>query len=98
MNTVHIIKKMQCVLIISIMMFLVGCATTTLKKGSSEFPDPTPERIETRQDVIEAIGAVTDAVTNPQRKAKYCPICGRHYSHRLEVCPVDSTPLNEIEE
>ena len=73
------------------MLFLVGCATTSSRTAS---PPVAPQ--ETVADAATAIDAVADAVTGTQQ-AKYCPVCGRHYSHTLAVCPQDGAALKDIE-
>jgi len=68
--------------------FFIGCATA---KGPVN-------KEENLQEVQSAVIAVTDAIQKKNVTAKYCPVCGKHFSGRLETCPQDKTPLKEVEE
>jgi len=77
------------VLVILGLIFLVfiGCAATKGLVGKEE----------NLQEVQSAVIAVTDAIQKKNVAAKYCPVCGRHFSGHLETCPQDNTPLKEVE-
>ena len=72
--------------------FLVaGCATT--QKNNNE-----TRPLETKEDVQSAVGSVVKTIKGDAVRVKYCPLCAKHYSAKVEVCPADQTPLKEVEE
>ena len=79
-------------LVLLLIVLSPGCATTSARQKGVVAPS------ETTGDVQSAVVAVTDAIRNRNVDAKYCPLCGKHYSGHLEVCPLDQTPLKDIEE
>ena len=66
-----------------------GCSTS----AASKFARSTQNQKETES----AISAVTETLRNENVSAQYCPVCGKHYSGRVEKCLIDGTPLKEIE-
>jgi len=62
-----------------------GCQTVSEKK-------------ETPKEAASAVQSVVSGVTGKAVRAKYCPVCGRHYGPRVLTCPADGTILKEIEE
>lgn len=80
-------KRRNLLWVLLIPLIFIGCSTATVK-------DTT--KIESRQEVETAVVAIKEAVTNTAVRAKYCPVCGRHYSSQLTVCPKDNTPLKEV--
>lgn len=75
-----------------IFLFVAGCAGMPAKNNNAIKP------VETRQDVQSAVGSVMGTIKGEALRVKYCPVCGKHYSAKLEICPVDQTPLKEVEE
>ncbi len=75
---------------------VTGCATPRTGIGGRDASGPRKQ--ETNEDIRTAIENISDVVTQKNIRAKYCPVCGRHYSPRVEVCPFDETPLKELDE
>ena len=74
--------------------FLMGCATSPSVTKTSL----SSKKEETVQDVRSAVESVADAVTGKDACVKYCPVCGRHYSCRVNICPFDQAPLKKVQE
>lgn len=85
----HYFKANLCFVLVLCLMSGAGCGTVSSKTSPSA---QNPREVET------AVVAIKDAVTGEKTKAKYCPLCGRHYSGRVQACPQDSTPLKTVEE
>ncbi len=64
--------------------------------GCSSFPQEKQK--EKPQDAQSAVGSVVNSIRTTQVAAKYCPLCGKHYSSKLESCPQDGTKLRNLEE
>jgi len=76
--------------------FLLGLFFLFLISGCATAKAPV-SKDEDLQEVQSAVIAVTDAIQNKNVTAKYCPVCGKHFSGRLETCPQDNAPLKEVE-
>ncbi len=44
-----------------------------------------------------AVRVITETMQGGQ-KLKYCPVCGKRYHPKFEVCPVHQVPLKEVED
>ena len=73
-------------LIAIIMFLLLGFGCQTAKQ-------PTHRA----QELQSVLSEVKKSFNMQDAKVKYCPICGKHYSGHLEVCPVDNATLVPIE-
>lgn len=62
--------------------FLFGCSTA---------------QIRTDKEAQSAVGAISEAVTGMGSTVKYCPVTGKRYSPRIEVCPVHGVALEEVD-
>lgn len=67
-----------------------GCATASSARNQSPKSSAT--------DARSAIGTIADAIKGEAVTAKYCPVCGRHYSSSLRTCPKDGSALKEVED
>ncbi len=74
-------------------LFFSGCATSQ-KKGTIQ----GDLKRESPREITDSLQKVSGAVTKKGIRAKYCPICGRHYSPRVQRCPFDNSPLKVIKE
>ena len=45
-----------------------------------------------------AVRSLQTTMSGRHPTAKYCPIDGKHFSYRVEVCPEHNVPLKEVEE
>ena len=72
---------------------ILGCQTTPSKKINQE-----SKKAGTPQEAQSAVKSVVNTFKEKQVNAKYCPLCGRHYSSKLDVCPKDGTALKEVQE
>ncbi|GEM_PF-1939584 len=68
-----------------------GCAATAHKKDSSAAQPP-----ETQKEIQTAVGTIVNTVSGKQVSVRYCPVCGKHYSAKLGVCPKDDSPLRDV--
>jgi len=75
-----------------LILFLAGCASS---QGIKAKPQNAGE---TSQDVQSAVGAVAESISQKNSSARYCPVCGRHYSFKVKTCPVDSSVLKDLEQ
>ncbi|MFA5059007.1 MAG: hypothetical protein WC676_00055 [Candidatus Omnitrophota bacterium] len=66
------------------MIFVMGCQSTDKRTAPEE--------------AQSAVGVVAEAISGQNIKSKYCPLCGRHFSSRVENCPKDNTKLLEVED
>lgn len=73
------------------LLFIASCTTAQVQNQNSKISSK-----DSPQDVRSAVGAVAGAITGKNVEAKYCPVCGRHYSAKVEACPIDGTKLREI--
>jgi hypothetical protein len=60
-----------------------GCQTTKPKQSN--------------QDLQSVLSDVKKSFNMQDARAKYCPVCGKHYNGHIEICPVDQTKLLPIE-
>ncbi|HOW35883.1 MAG TPA: hypothetical protein PL155_05675 [Candidatus Omnitrophota bacterium] len=84
----HLKTDMLFVLILSLLTG-AGCSTVSGKTSPS---------VQNPREVETAVVAIKDAVTGEKTTAKYCPLCGSHYSGRVQTCPKDNTLLKTVEE
>lgn len=49
------------------------------------------------KDLQSVLKEVKQSFNMQDARAKYCPVCGKHYSGHLEKCPVDGAKLILIE-
>ncbi len=70
-----------------------GCATAPSQKNNKEV-----KSIETKNDIQSAVGSVVSTIKGEAVRVKYCPVCAKHYSSKLGVCPADGAKLKEVEE
>ena len=73
--------------------FLVLCVSIFLFAGCRAVSHK-----ETKDDAQSAVGSVVSGVSGKDIRAKYCPVCARHYGPRVLTCPIDGAKLEEIEE
>ncbi|MFH1360349.1 MAG: hypothetical protein ABIJ41_04850 [Candidatus Omnitrophota bacterium] len=81
---------------LGILIFVYGCASSPNRSNQDTASNANPK--ETTQDVRSAVEAIADSVSGQKVQVTYCPLCGRHYSGRVKICPVDQTPLEILEE
>ena len=46
----------------------------------------------------EAVRTLTDTLSNPKGVVKYCPIDGKRYSEKFDICPVHHVKLKIVGE
>lgn len=68
--------------------FMAGCATASSDKNIS---GNSPKK-----EAQTAIVTIADTIKGEAVSAKYCPVCGRHYSSSVKVCPKDGAVLKEV--
>jgi hypothetical protein len=49
------------------------------------------------KETQEAVGAISEAIANTDKKIKYCPVTGKRYSPKLTKCPVHDVMLKEVD-
>ena len=49
------------------------------------------------KDMESAVTTVAESLRHEDMSAKYCPVCGKHYSAKLETCVVDGNLLKAVE-
>lgn len=49
------------------------------------------------QDLQSVLGEVKKSFNMQDAKAKYCPLCGKHYNGHIDICPIDQKKLILIE-
>ena len=75
-----------------LILFVTGCA------ASQEIKAKPQSARETSQDVQSAVGVVAESISQKNSSARYCPVCGRHYSSKVKICPVDNAALKGLEQ
>lgn len=89
------INKKQYVTIL-IVFLAAGCVSSSRQIKNSQKNDSSPKK-ETRKEIESAVVAVTEAIKQENVRAKYCPVCGKHFSGHLEKCPACGVLLKEVE-
>ena len=72
------------IILIVLCMLSVGCQTTGRPKGEA-------------QELQSVLSDVKKSFNAQDAKVKYCPVCGKHYSGHLDICPDDQAKLVPIE-
>ena len=54
--------------------------------------------VSSKKEMESAVSVVAESLREEKTSAQYCPVCGKHYSLRVEQCPVDGNRLKKIEE
>ena len=54
------------------------------------------ESLKKDPEARDAVGTVTRSMAE-QKVIKYCPKCGARYAPNIEICPIDKTKLNVLD-
>ena len=86
-------RQQSIFIVLGIAILMAGCQTVSSKNAHEE-----SLKTETPQDAQSAVKSVVTTYQEKGVRAKYCPLCGKHYAANLNVCPKDGTLLKEVQE
>ncbi len=82
------------ILVFLFIIFLIGCQAAAGNRKDIDLL----KNIQSDQETQTAIGAVAGTMAGQAVEVKYCPLCGKHYSAKIDVCSKDGTKLLKVEE
>lgn len=56
------------------------------------------QQIQTDEEARSAIQTISNSMGGKSVQVKYCPVCGKRFAARMELCPDDHSALKEVDE